>query len=181
MRFFVCMYVILCFTFYGCRSLSNTQEIEINSQSVQNAGTDSIYAGSIIGVAVSSGSFHKFTSIIQKVGLNHMLAQDGPYTLFAPTDEAFELFSEETFNELLKPKNKAKLSNLIKYHIVAGEIWTDSLQRIENITTAQGTDLAVNESEHGITINNAHVVKQNIKADNGVIQIIDRVLQPASY
>lgn len=162
--------------FSGCRSISSTQEIEISSQA--GAYRDAMNNESLLGIAVLSGSFQKFTNLIQKAGLSEMLDHEGPYTLFAPTDEAFELFPEAKYKDLLKSQNREELIRILEYHIIRGEVMTDSLLQCDTLSSELGASLIITESEEGIIVNDAHLVKADTKATNGVIQIINRVLLP---
>ena len=132
----------------------------------------------IVDTAIAAGSFKTLTAAVQAAGLEATLRSDGPFTVFAPTDEAFAKLPSGTVETLLKPENKDKLVSILTYHVLPGKVYSKSLagKQIE-ATTAQGTTVSVNGTS-GVKVDNANVVKADIKTSNGVIHVIDTVLMP---
>ena len=132
----------------------------------------------IVETAVSAGSFNTLVAAVQAADLVDTLKSDGPFTVFAPTDEAFEKLPEGTVEMLLKPENKGKLVEILTYHVVAGKIMSgDIAGKRAAPETVQGRPIAVNATS-GVMVNDAHVVAADVEASNGVIHVIDKVLLP---
>ncbi|MDO6762560.1 fasciclin domain-containing protein [Agarivorans sp. 1_MG-2023] len=132
----------------------------------------------IVDVAVENGSFTTLVSAVKAGGLVETLKGEGPFTVFAPTDEAFAKLPEGTVEMLLKPENKDKLVAILTYHVVAGKVMAADVVNIDSATTVQGGMLAVSTSGEMVMINDAKVVAADVKASNGVIHVIDTVLMP---
>ncbi len=131
----------------------------------------------IVDTAVSAGSFNTLVAAVQAAGLVDTLKGDGPFTVFAPTDEAFAALPEGTVEMLLKPENKDQLVAVLTYHVVPGKVMSGDLSNNMMAATAQGGDVTI-MTEGGVTVNNASVVNADIGASNGVIHVIDTVLLP---
>ncbi|KPD10285.1 MULTISPECIES: fasciclin domain-containing protein [Rhodobacterales] len=131
----------------------------------------------IVDTAVSAGSFGTLVAAVQAAGLVDTLKGDGPFTVFAPTDEAFAALPNGTVEELLKPENKAQLVSILTYHVVPGKVLSTDLSNNMMATTVQGSDLAI-MTQGGVTINGAKVVSADIATSNGVIHVIDAVILP---
>lgn len=131
----------------------------------------------IVDTAVSVGSFGTLVAAVQAAGLVDTLKGDGPFTVFAPTDEAFAALPNGTVEELLKPENKAKLVSILTYHVVPGKVLSTDLSNNMMATTVQGSDIAI-MTQGGVTINGAKVVSADIATSNGVIHVIDAVILP---
>jgi uncharacterized surface protein with fasciclin (FAS1) repeats len=134
-------------------------------------------SGSVVEVAASNGSFKTLTAALKAAGLDKALASGGSYTVFAPTDEAFAALPKGTVEELLKPENKDTLVKLLTYHVIQGEKASTSLQSGDT-ETLSGAPVKVNVSSGGVMVNDANVVQADIKANNGVIHVIDKVILP---
>jgi uncharacterized surface protein with fasciclin (FAS1) repeats len=145
-----------------------------SSSPAMNSTTES---GSIVEVAAANGSFKTLTAALKAAGLDKTLASEGPYTVFAPTDEAFAALPEGAVEELLKPENRATLIKVLTYHVVQGEKTSSTLQSGE-AKTLEGASVKVNVSSSGVMVNDANVVTPDIKASNGVIHVIDKVILP---
>lgn len=132
----------------------------------------------IVDTAVAAGSFKTLTAAVQAAGLEATLRSDGPFTVFAPTDEAFAKLPAGTVETLLKPENKQKLVSILTYHVLSGKVYSKSLagKQIDAVTV-QGTTVAV-DGTNGVKVDNANVLKADIKTSNGVIHVIDTVLMP---
>lgn len=134
---------------------------------------------SIVDIAASNNSFKTLTAALKATGLDQTLASGGPYTVFAPTDAAFAALPKGTVEELLKPENKEILTKILTYHVLAGEQTAKTLKSGE-AKTLEGAPVEVKVSSNGVMVNNAKVVKADIKASNGVIHVIDKVILPRS-
>jgi uncharacterized surface protein with fasciclin (FAS1) repeats len=134
----------------------------------------------IVETAVAAGSFTTLAKALQAAGLVDTLTGKGPFTVFAPTDEAFAKLPEGTLEELLKPENKAKLVAILTYHVVPGKVMASDVVSLTSAKTVNGQELSITVKDGGVMIDNAHVVKTDIATSNGVIHVIDTVLLPAA-
>ena len=135
-------------------------------------------AQDIVDTAIAAGQFETLVAAVQAAGLVEVLKGDGPFTVFAPTDEAFAALPAGTVDNLLKPENKDQLAAVLTYHVVPGKIMSaDIAGKTAEVTTVQGSDLSVNATD-GVMVDNATVVAADIEADNGVIHVIDQVVLP---
>ena len=132
----------------------------------------------IVDTAVGAGSFKTLVSAVKAAGLVDTLKGEGPFTVFAPTDEAFAKLSKCTLESLLKPENKQKLAGILTYHVVAGKVKAKQAAKLDSAKTVNGAEIAIKASGKSLTINNAKVIKANIKTSNGIIHVIDTVLIP---
>ncbi|MCM2375248.1 fasciclin domain-containing protein [Rhodopirellula sp. ICT_H3.1] len=132
----------------------------------------------IVETAVGAGSFNTLVAAVKAAGLVETLSGDGPFTVFAPTDEAFAKLPAGTVDSLLKPENKQKLIDILTYHVVAGRVYSTDAVAAKTAKTLQGSSIAVNVSDAGAMINNAKLVSTDIDSSNGVIHVIDSVLMP---
>ena len=133
----------------------------------------------IVQIAATNGSFKTLTAALKAAGLVRTLSSPGPFTVFAPTDAAFAALPKGTVEKLLKPENKSMLIKILTYHVVSGEVLSTSLKS-GNVKTVEGRSVMVKVSTRGVMVNNAKVVKADIKASNGVIHVIDKVLLPST-
>ena len=131
----------------------------------------------IVDTAVGAGSFKTLVAAVQAGGLVEALKGEGPFTVFAPTDEAFAKLPAGTVETLLKPENHDKLVAILKYHVVAGQVMSDRVVKLTEATTLQGQKVTVSTCG-GVKINGANVVKADILTTNGVIHVVDAVLLP---
>jgi uncharacterized surface protein with fasciclin (FAS1) repeats len=133
----------------------------------------------IVDTAVAAGSFKTLAAALQAAGLIDALKGDGPFTVFAPTDEAFAKLPAGTVETLLKPENKEKLKAILLYHVVAGRVAARDVMRLNNkkVKTLQGSTVKV-RTTGGVRIENARVTQTDIEATNGLIHVIDTVLMP---
>jgi transforming growth factor-beta-induced protein len=132
----------------------------------------------IVATADKAGAFKTLLAAAKAAGLVETLQGDGPLTVFAPTDEAFAKLPEGTVATLLKPENKDQLVAVLTYHVVAGKIYSDKALEAGEATTVQGGSILIEKKDDGVFINNARLVKADVKASNGVIHVIDTVLLP---
>jgi len=133
----------------------------------------------IVETAIAAGNFSTLAKALTAAGLVETLRGDGPFTVFAPTDEAFAKLPPETLSELLKPENRARLTAILTYHVVSGKIMANQVATITQATTVQGQLVKVDTGD-GVKINDAKVIEADIEASNGVIHVIDSVLLPAA-
>jgi len=129
----------------------------------------------LIGTATAAGSFKTLTTAISAAGLTDALKGKGPFTVFAPTDEAFAKLPKGTLDSLLK--DKEKLAAILKYHVVPGKVTAADVSKLSAAKTLEGQDLAI-ATKDGVTVNGAKVVQTDVMASNGVIHVIDQVLLP---
>ncbi|MBT8475863.1 MAG: fasciclin domain-containing protein [Alphaproteobacteria bacterium] len=133
----------------------------------------------IVDTAVNAGSFGTLVAAVQAAGLVETLKGEGPFTVFAPTDEAFAALPEGTVENLLKPENKDQLVSILTYHVVPGKVMSGDLTNNMEATTVQGSDVTI-MTEGGVTVEGANVVTADVEASNGVIHVIDTVILPGS-
>ena len=131
----------------------------------------------IVDTAVKAGSFKTLVAAVKVAGLVDTLKGKGPFTVFAPTDEAFAKLPVGTIETLLKPENKDKLVASLTYHVIASNVKAADVVKLKSAETLQGQTVAINATD-GVKINNAKVVKADIDCGNGVIHVIDTVLLP---
>ena len=138
----------------------------------------SSHALDIIDTAASAGQFNTLVAAVEAADLVTTLKGDGPFTVFAPTDEAFAALPEGTVENLLKPENKDQLVAVLTYHVVSGKIMSSDIAGTATmVESVQGSELDVNATD-GVTVDGATVVTADIETDNGVIHVIDRVVLP---
>ena len=134
----------------------------------------------IVDTAVSAGSFKTLVAAVTAAGLVDTLKSEGPFTVFAPSDDAFNKLPTGTVSDLLKPENKAKLIAILTFHVVAGKVMAaDVAGKKLSPASVEGEPLHV-DGTHGVTVNGAKVVSADIGCTNGVIHVIDTVLLPAA-
>lgn len=131
----------------------------------------------IVDTAVAAGSFKTLAAALEAAGLVEALKGDGPFTVFAPTDDAFAKLPEGTVPALLK--DKEKLTAVLKYHVVPGKVTSGEVVKLKKAKTLQGQNVHVDASD-GVRINGAKVVRADVEASNGVIHVIDTVILPPS-
>ena len=134
----------------------------------------------VIETAKKSGGFQVFIGALAEAGLEEALKEMGPYTVFAPTDQAFARMPKPKLDELMKPGNREQLQLLLRSHIVPGKLAANELKNLEKTRTTHGQPLKI-ESRNGLWINEAKVVSPDLEASNGVLHGIDTVLMPESY
>lgn len=132
----------------------------------------------IVDTAVAAGSFKTLAAALTAGDLIQTLKGKGPFTVFAPTDEAFAKLPAATLADLLKPENKAKLQAILTYHVVPGTVMASQVTKLKSAKTVNGQAVKISVMDGGVMIDNAHVVKTDIAASNGVIHVIDAVIMP---
>jgi uncharacterized surface protein with fasciclin (FAS1) repeats len=132
----------------------------------------------IVDTAVAAGTFNTLATALQAAGLADTLKTQGPFTVFAPTDEAFSKLPAGTVESLLKPENKEKLKAILLYHVVAGDVSAAQVMKMSSAKTVEGQDVKITVTDGAVMVNNANVIKADVLATNGVIHVIDTVLLP---
>jgi uncharacterized surface protein with fasciclin (FAS1) repeats len=143
------------------------------SESVKTAAPAS---KTIVDVAAEAGSFTTLIQALEAADLVKVLSGEGPFTVFAPTDEAFAALPQGTLEELLQPENREKLTRILTYHVVPGKVLSSDLKEGE-VTTVEGSSVKISLSD-GVKVNDAKVTQADIEASNGVIHVIDKVILP---
>lgn len=141
------------------------------------AATTTAAAGDIVAIAASNPDFSTLVAAVKAAGLAETLQGAGPFTVFAPTNEAFAALPAGLVDKLLKPENKAALVKVLTYHVVAGKVMAADVKAGE-VKTVEGSNITVTTSG-GVNVDKAKVVKTDIVASNGVIHVIDAVLVPS--
>ena len=134
----------------------------------------------IVDTAVAAGSFTTLAAALKAADLITALKGSGPFTVFAPTDEAFQKLPAGTVETLLRPENKEKLRAILTYHVVAGKVGSAEVVKLTSAKTLNGQDVNITTHDGNVMVNNANVVKADIAASNGVIHVIDTVILPGN-
>jgi len=132
----------------------------------------------LVEVASKAGSFNTLLKAAVAAGLADTLANGGPFTIFAPNDEAFAKLGKDTIADLLKPENKDKLAAILKYHVVSGAVMSPEAVKLTSAKTLQGGDLTLKVVDGKLTIDGATVIAADVEGSNGVIHVVDSVLLP---
>jgi uncharacterized surface protein with fasciclin (FAS1) repeats len=134
-------------------------------------------AGDIVDTAVA-GKFNTLVAAVKAAGLVDTLKGEGPFTVFAPTDEAFAKLPAGTLESLLKPENKARLQSILTYHVVPGKVMSRDVVKLDSARTVQGSSVAIKTHDGKVMVNGARVIKADVETSNGVIHVIDTVILP---
>ncbi|MFK7989257.1 MAG: fasciclin domain-containing protein [Sandaracinaceae bacterium] len=134
----------------------------------------------IVDTAVAAGSFNTLVAAVQAAGLEETLRGPGPFTVFAPTDEAFAALPEGTVESLLLPENREQLVGILTYHVVSGDVRAEQVMGMSEATTVQGAAVSISAADGTVQVGGATVVQADIATTNGVIHVIDQVLMPPS-
>ena len=132
----------------------------------------------IVEIAAGAEDFSTLVAAVKAAELVDVLSSKGPFTVFAPTNEAFAKLPKGTVESLLKPENKDKLIAVLKYHVVPGKVMAKDVVKVDSAKTAQGSSVTVTVEGKTVKVDNAKVVKTDIEASNGVIHVIDTVIIP---
>ncbi len=157
-------------------NVTPTQQVAGNAKTA-NTPAKVAAANDIVAIASGDAQFKTLTKALGAADLVKTLQGKGPFTVFAPTDAAFAALPKATLDDLLKPANKAKLTKILTYHVVPGAVLSTSLKS-GDVKSVEGSSLKVVVSGGKVTVGGANVVKADIKASNGVIHVIDKVLIP---
>jgi len=132
----------------------------------------------IVDTAVSAGSFNTLVAAVQAADLVDTLKGEGPFTVFAPTDDAFAKLPAGTVEDLLKPENKDKLTAILTYHVVSGKVMAKDVMAMKEAKTVNGESVMISMDADTVMVDNAKVVQADIECSNGVIHVIDTVILP---
>ena len=135
-------------------------------------------AKDIVDTAVSAGSFNTLVAAVKAAELVETLKGKGPFTVFAPTDDAFKKLPPGTLDDLLKPENKAKLAAILTYHVVPGKVMAKDVVKMKSAKTVNGQSLTISMKDKAVLVDSAKVTKTDIGCSNGVIHVIDTVVLP---
>jgi uncharacterized surface protein with fasciclin (FAS1) repeats len=141
-------------------------------------GTTAARASDVVDTAVAAGNFTTLAAALEAGGLVETLKGQGPFTVFAPTDEAFAKLPPGTVESLLEPANKDKLVAILTYHVVPGNLPASEVVKYDAAETVNGARLDIDAGSSGVKVNDANVTATDIMADNGVIHVIDAVVLP---
>ena len=133
----------------------------------------------IVATAQEAGAFSTLIAAVEAAGLVETLQGDGPFTVFAPTDEAFAALPEGTVENLLKPENRDQLTAILTYHVVPGKVLSTDLQDDMEAKTVNGEEVTI-DLDNGVMVEEANVTQADLEASNGVIHVIDKVIMPGS-
>jgi uncharacterized surface protein with fasciclin (FAS1) repeats len=147
-----------------------------HTEKVSNASAK-VEMPDIVQTAISAGSFNTLVAAVKAAGLVEVLQGDGPFTVFAPTDEAFAALPEGTVEGLLK--DKEALSAILTYHVVSGKVMAADVVKLDKAKTVNGQSVMIKTSDKGVMVDNANVVKTDIECSNGIIHVIDAVILPS--
>lgn len=159
----------------GCPAVAKTSDGCTAAVSTAAAHSD---AKDIVDTAIAAGSFKTLVAAVQAAGLVDTLKGAGPFTVFAPTDEAFAKLPEGTVANLLKPENKEKLVAVLTYHVVPGKVMAADVVKLSEAKTVQGSAVKITVADGKVKVDNANVVKTDIATSNGAIHVIDAVILP---
>jgi uncharacterized surface protein with fasciclin (FAS1) repeats len=133
----------------------------------------------IVDTAVAAGSFKTLATALDAAGLVQTLKGSGPFTVFAPTDEAFAKLPAGTLEHLLKPEQKAELRRILTYHVVSGKVMAADVAKMRSAKTVSGDAITITARDGKVQVDKANVVKTDIGTSNGVIHVIDAVILPS--
>ena len=139
--------------------------------------TSTATAADIVDTAAAA-KFNTLVAAVKAADLVDTLKGSGPFTVFAPTDEAFAKLPAGTLESLLKPENKAKLQSILTYHVVPGKVMSQDVVKLDSAKTVQGSSVTIRTANGNVMVNNARVIKADVGASNGVIHVIDTVILP---
>ena len=152
----------------------------VTACATSGAGSMPSGTGTVVDIAAADGRFGTLVAAIKAAGLAEALAADGPFTVFAPTDDAFKALPEGTVDSLLKPENKDQLIRILTHHVVSGQVTAEDAAGLNEAATMAGTTIAIDANEGGVMIGGAKVVDADVKGTNGIIHVVDKVILPAS-
>lgn len=150
------------------------------AQAAHHEGDHDMVKPTIVEIAVDNADFSTLVAALKAADLVDVLAGDGPFTVFAPTNAAFAKLPAGTVENLLKPENKDQLVAVLTYHVVAGKVMAATVVELDSATTVQGGSVTIAASDKGVMVDNAMVTATDIEASNGVIHVIDTVILPAT-
>ena len=162
----------------ACAPAATQTPTEMPTNTAVPMPTETPAPQTIVDIASADGRFTTLVAAVQAAGLVETLTGEGPFTVFAPTDEAFAKLPAGTLDELLKPENKQQLTNILLYHVVAGRVLAEDVVNLSEADTALGQKVTIRVEDGKVFINDAQVILTDIKTTNGVIHVIDTVILP---
>ena len=162
----------------GCTTTADDETADDNGTATEapdNGAAED--PGTIVDVAIAAGSFNTLVAAVQAADLVDTLSGDGPFTVFAPTDEAFDALPDGLLDALLLPENKDVLVKILTYHVVSGEVTSDMITP-GDVATVEGQTVEIAVEDGNVTVEGANVVTADVDASNGVIHVIDAVIVP---
>jgi len=144
----------------------------------QEEGSAAMSDRDIVETAVAAGEFETLVAAVQAAGLVETLKGDGPFTVFAPTDEAFAQLPDGTVTELLRPENRERLAAILTYHVVPGRVMASEVVGLDQAETVEGQSVSFSVEDGTAYVQGAEIISTDIQASNGVIHVIDEVLLP---
>ncbi|MGR8948540.1 MAG: fasciclin domain-containing protein [Gammaproteobacteria bacterium] len=164
----------------ACLGVANVQAGDHGHQNSDADAHQHQATQDIVMIAAGNKDFEMLVAALTAAGLIDTLKGDGPFTVFAPTDEAFAALPEGTLESLLKPENKDRLISILTYHVVPGNVKAADVAQVTEAKTVQGDSVKVTVNDSGVMIDDAKVLATDIEASNGVIHVIDQVILPTS-
>lgn len=162
----------------GVAACSDNSDSGSNNGGMNDVAKTPTDAADIVDVAADTPDLSTLVEAVTAAGLAETLQGEGPFTVFAPTNEAFAALPAGELDRLLKPANKAELAKILKYHVVSGEIMSSDLTNGQKAKTVEGGTLTVTINGNTVKVNDATVVQADVPASNGVVHVIDKVLLP---
>lgn len=162
----------------GVAACSDSSDSGSNNGGMNDVAKTPTDAADIVDVAADTPDLSTLVEAVTAAGLAETLQGEGPFTVFAPTNEAFAALPAGELDRLLKPENKAELAKILKYHVVSGEIMSSDLTNGQKAKTVEGGTLTVTINGSTVKVNDATVVEADVPASNGVVHVIDKVLLP---
>lgn len=178
----IALFSVLALVLAACgaddETVGETTPVESDTTTTTEGMEETEDVGTIVDVAVQSGSFSTLVTALQEAGLVDTLSSEGPFTVFAPTDDAFEALPEGLLETVLADSDL--LTSILTYHVVGGEVTAADVVTIESAETVQGEALAITVDDGSVMVNQANVVQTDVDASNGIIHVIDAVILPPS-
>lgn len=173
----------ICFSHFVCLALglmlsSNTFAQATATQTLKTQTATKKASKDIVDTAVEAGKFQTLVKAINAAELTQTLKGKGPFTVFAPSDDAFKKIPADQLKEILKPENRSKLQSLLKFHVVPGRLTAAQVMKMQKSKTALGQEISFEFQGETVMVNGAKIVKTDIECGNGVIHVIDSVIMP---
>lgn len=148
------------------------------SMATVEEASDAVKPKTVVETAAGDESLSTLVAAVKAADLVDALNGEGPFTLFAPTNEAFDALPKGTVKSLLKPENKKKLQAILKYHVVPGKLMAEDVVKLDSAETLQGQVAEIEVADAGVTVGNGKLTKTDAVCSNGVIHVIDKVILP---
>jgi uncharacterized surface protein with fasciclin (FAS1) repeats len=172
------------FCIYACNATTNEAQKATTEESANSVGQSAVQddesAKDVVKVAASSKEHTTLVAAVKQAELVDALSNAGPFTVFAPTNAAFEKLPTGTVDDLMKPENKEKLQDILQYHVYVGSLKTDLMQDGQTLNEVNGGNITISKKDGKVVINNSANIIASIPASNGIIHVIDAVLLPPS-